>query len=94
MEPDDMTKEECEAPLEASINRLKELVFSQREALLGCGNTILPCRFHIGLEGVPVSAKGEAMENIMLAYRHIEDARMRLGKVIQAIDGGTSCYPR
>ncbi len=38
--------------------------------------------------------KGEVFANIMLAYRHIEDARMRLGKVIQAADGGKSVYPR
>ena len=27
----------------------------------------------------------EAIANIMLAYRHLEDASMRLGKVIQAL---------
>jgi hypothetical protein len=32
--------------------------------------------------------------NVMLAYRHLEDCRMRLGKAIQAFDGGTSVYPR
>lgn len=34
----------------------------------------------------------EMHSNITLAYRHLEDARMRLGKVIQAFDGGISCY--
>lgn len=37
---------------------------------------------------------GEMKANIMLAYRHLEDARMRIGKAIQAYDGGASCYPR
>ncbi len=37
---------------------------------------------------------GEMKANIMLAYRHLEDARMRLGKVIQAYDGGVSCYDK
>ena len=37
---------------------------------------------------------GEMKANITLAYRHLEDVRMRLGKAIQAYDGGTSCYPR
>lgn len=37
---------------------------------------------------------GEAIANIMLAYRHTEDARMRLGKVFQALDGGKSPLPR
>lgn len=34
----------------------------------------------------------EAIANVMLAYRHLEDASMRLGKVIQALDGGVSVY--
>lgn len=36
----------------------------------------------------------EMRANIMLAVRHMEDARMRIGKVIQASDGGVSCYNR
>jgi hypothetical protein len=36
----------------------------------------------------------ESRANIMLAFRHLEDCRMRLGKAIQAFDGGTSVYPR
>lgn len=36
----------------------------------------------------------EAIANIMLAYRHMEDARMRLGKVLQAWDGGESIYDK
>ncbi len=35
---------------------------------------------------------GEMKANLMLAVRHLEDARMRLGKVIQAKNGGVSCY--
>ena len=37
---------------------------------------------------------GEMRANIMLAYRHLEDARMRLGKVVQAHDGGKSVYKK
>ena len=36
----------------------------------------------------------EMIDNIVLAFRHLEDARMRLGKILQAHDGGTSCYDR
>ncbi len=32
----------------------------------------------------------EMKANIMLAYRHLEDARMRIGKVLQAADDGVS----
>jgi hypothetical protein len=37
---------------------------------------------------------GEAVANVMLAYRHLEDASMRLGKAIQALDGGVSVYDK
>lgn len=36
--------------------------------------------------------KGEVIANLMLTYRHLEDASMRLGKAIQAHDGGISVY--
>jgi hypothetical protein len=35
----------------------------------------------------PTMDAGETKANIMLAYRHLEDARMRLGKAIQALEG-------
>jgi hypothetical protein len=41
-----------------------------------------------------VEANGEATANVMLAYRHLEDASMRLGKAIQALDGGVSVYDK
>lgn len=41
-----------------------------------------------------ISDVGEMKANIMLSYRHLEDARLRLGKVIQAYDGGTSIYDK
>lgn len=40
----------------------------------------------------PAADRGEMIANCMLTYRHLEDARMRLGKVIQAYDGGVSVY--
>jgi hypothetical protein len=39
-------------------------------------------------------APTEAIANIMLAYRHLEDASMRLGKVLQALDNGVSVYDK
>jgi len=36
----------------------------------------------------------EMHANITLAYRHLEDAAMRLGKAIQAFDGGKSVYDK
>ena len=46
-----------------------------------------------GIDQFPVGEKedrGEVIANIKLALRHIEDARMRLGKVYQAQNGGVS----
>lgn len=40
------------------------------------------------------SQTDEVVPNIMLAYRHLEDASMRLGKTLQALDGGVSVYDR
>lgn len=35
---------------------------------------------------------GEVMANLTLCYRHLEDASMRLGKALQALDGRFSVY--
>jgi hypothetical protein len=40
------------------------------------------------------SLDGDVGANITLAYRHLEDASMRLGKALQALDGGVSVYDR
>lgn len=34
----------------------------------------------------------ELYENLLLSLRHVEDARMRLGKFIQHAGSGRSCY--
>lgn len=43
-------------------------------------------------ELLPSENRGETMANAMLSYRALEDASMRLGKVIQARQGGKSIY--
>lgn len=40
------------------------------------------------------TTSSEAAANAMLAFRHLEDASMRLGKAIQALDGGMSVYDK
>lgn len=47
-----------------------------------------------GLRAQPPPYNAEAVENMTLAYRHLENASMRLGKAIQALDGGVSVYDR
>lgn len=36
----------------------------------------------------------EMIANAKLAYRHLEDARMRIGKCLQAYGGGVSIYDK
>lgn len=38
--------------------------------------------------------RGEVLANLMISFRSLEDARMRLGKVFQAMDGGVSAYDK
>ncbi len=42
--------------------------------------------------GDRISNVGEMIANLMLAKRHLEDARQRLGLAIKAWDGGKSAY--
>lgn len=66
-----------------------------RAKILLTGNDVRSLMNHAELSQLSDGASpGEAKANIMLAYRHLEDARMRLGKALQAMDGGTSIYDR
>jgi hypothetical protein len=38
--------------------------------------------------------RGECIAHAMIALRSVEDARMRIGKVIQYADGGESIYDK
>jgi len=40
------------------------------------------------------SPNAEAIANVTLAYRHLEDAAMRLGKAIQELELATSVWKR
>ena len=54
---------------------------------------VLHCLRHHGdfqNEQAFVGQHGEMKANIMLTYRHLEDARMRVGKILQAADDGVS----
>lgn len=45
----------------------------------------------VGEQSEEGQLRDDEMEaNIMLAYRHLEDARMRVGKILQAKNGGVS----
>jgi hypothetical protein len=75
----------------------KEQCYQLREQVKPLAKAVLDLRFGpLVLAGALLveSDPGEMIANLMLAYRHLEDAAMRLGKAVQAYDGGTSVYPR
>ena len=80
------------------LANLEEHAMDLRIELRDAGRRILKQMDHQDLDtpprGADVSNVNEAKANIMIAYRHVEDAVMRLGKIVQAMDGGTSIFPR
>lgn len=74
----------------------KENCFSIRKVIEAVKVSTLTLKAHsdFSKDENYVGQQGEMQANIQLAYRHLEDARMRIGKAVQACDGGTSCYPR
>jgi len=74
---------------------MKEMCLRLRKAIEEIKSKVKALKKHGDLKSLKSEdSHGEAVANIMLTYRHLEDARMRLGKCVQALDGGTSCYPR
>lgn len=78
-----MTKEQIEQQIEV-----------YRKGLQSIGEELMLTKLSVQSSPLPVENsgedRGETIANIILAYRHIEDARMRLGKVYQALNGGIS----
>ena len=74
---------------------IKDACFNLRKEILDLATRTNDLMNHSDLIGKANDEKhGEMRANIKLAYRHLEDSRMRIGKVVQACDGGTSCYPK
>ena len=46
------------------------------------------------MPGPDADSSKEEIANLILSIRHLEDARMRIGKVIQAMHGGVSIYDK
>jgi hypothetical protein len=69
-----------------NVPDFKELCYQYRERLKPFDSI----RRLVDHPGIPDESKA----NVMLAFRALEDCRMRLGKAIEAYDGGASVYPR
>lgn len=66
-----------------------------RQQIAVIGSQLIIIKANVQVLDVPKGAdRGEMIANMMLAYRHLEDARMRTGKVIQALEGGASAYDK
>ena len=76
------TLEECLNDIRAELKKIE----MQARAIVKCDDLNAESSF----EG----QRGEQKAQAMLAVRHIEDARMRLGKVIQYNSDGVSCYDK
>ena len=78
------------------MKRLEEKCKHLRTVILNLDQNVLDLMSHDCYE-LSEEHRGQHSEmraNTMLAYRHLEDARMRLGKVMQQIQGGTSIYDK
>lgn len=76
--------------IRADISRLEQNIRALKIAIATADLTL---RSDVP-KGADPADRNEMLANATLAYRHLEDARMRLGKVIQAYDGGVSVYDR
>ena len=81
------TLEQWASKLRVAIKAVAGEVWSYQHKIKQGGAWAMPS----GDDSIKNNA-GEQIANAILAYRHLEDATMRLGKVIQANDGGKSIY--
>lgn len=66
----------------------KEAVALQRADIGSVAGRVKSLMKHtVFLAPGPTMDAAETKANVMLAYRHLEDARMRLGKALQAFEG-------
>jgi hypothetical protein len=72
-----------------------EAMAELRKQLKVLGAQVLYCKDEKSKQETDgVENTAEIMANLVLSYRHIEDASMRIGKVLQARNGGVSVYDK
>jgi hypothetical protein len=71
---------------------VKEICDKLRVDIKGTGDLVRVLLTHPETEAEDEypNQRSEMKANIMLAYRHLEDARMRVGKILQAAGDGVS----
>ena len=75
-----------EQAFEETINQLRQNIKNNAKLVKEVKNS----RENSKTDGVEDTK--EVIANLMLCYRHLEDASMRLGKVLQAKNGGVSVF--
>jgi len=77
-------------PIEETISFLRQRIKTDAVLIKDCFKD----HPHWKNETDGIEDPSEMEANLMLCYRHLEDAAMRLGKVLQAKDGGKSVYDK
>ena len=76
---------------------LKEICDKLRRNIKDEGDLVNALLSHSDLSVKVETYPGQHVEmkaNIMLTYRHLEDARMRVGKILQAAGDGVSIFDK
>ncbi len=74
---------EAESPIVTRASELRTFIEDLKNQVKESSDELKKKR-EVGLAG---EDQGEQIANAMLAFRHLEDAKMRIGKVIQATVG-------
>ena len=74
-------------------DEITDVIFDMRNGIKLAASGVKDLADILGPKDAPLNEeadRGEMIANVKLAYRHLEDAAMRLGKVMQAKNGGES----
>lgn len=75
---------------------VQEICDKLRVDIMRQGNLLLALKTHsdFSKDENYMGQLSEMLANIMLAYRHLENARMRVGKILQAAGDGVSIFDK
>jgi hypothetical protein len=89
-----MAKPQTVDELKKAANELRGIIKRVGDQVQGLKGLVKETGEKGAIPADPPIDFGEAIANAVLSFRHLEDARMRLGKLIQALDGGVSIFDR
>lgn len=89
MAPDETVAEEVRGTLQDTLEQLRSEIKAVWSTVKFTSDAIKGRDPNIEGED-----KGEMIANTILDYRHLEDAAMRLGKALQAMNGGVSIFDK